>query len=210
MSGIEIEIIYIGIAGANILELQIEINPADPRYIPWMAIDYAYLRADEYDFIIVMEDDIQTRKGTLLRLLKFNSEVDSELILIPNRIEKYRSKTYCPDLISMPGWKAPPFVFQNLVLREPINIHSGIVAMSSSRFKLAYKSKPFNTPTIIIGDYMASAFANIHAYQRIVRALPPMDQITLFHEDNWAERMVQMGIYSEDEIQTLIFLSGND
>jgi hypothetical protein len=109
----------------------------------------------------------------------------------------------------MPGWKGPKFEALGLQIREPINIHSGFLLLSAERFKKAYDSRPFKTPTQIIGDYMASAFANMHAFQKIVRAVPARECVTVLHRDNWGERMVEYSILSESEIHERI-LRTND
>ena len=202
--GINYDLVYLGIRGANLLDLQVETNPTDPRFLPWLAMDHAYSRMDVYDLVAVIEDDIEITSGTFASLIAFNAVDDLEVTLIPNRIETFNQKTYCTDLIAMPGWKAPEFDLLGLRVREPINIHSGLIMLSKGRFKKAYESRPFTVPTQIIGDFMASAFANMHAFQKIVRAGPTAESVTVLHRDNWAERMIELSILSEAEVNRRI------
>jgi hypothetical protein len=194
---IECDLFYFGIADAGILDLQIETTASDPRFLPWLAIDHAYSQIEKYDLITVIEDDIEFATGTLSNLIAFNTQDSLNVTLIPNRIENFKGNVYCTDLISMPGWKGSKFEFLGLSVREPINIHSGLVLLSAERFKTAYESRPFKLPTRIIGDYMASAFANIHAFQKVVRAVPVTESVTVLHRDNWVERMIELSVFSE-------------
>jgi hypothetical protein len=201
---VEFEVIYLGIKNNCLVPLQIYVDPADPRFLPWLAFDYAFSKADEYDFICVLEDDLEIEFATLKKLLHFESIIDLETALIPNRIEVFEGIRYCTDLIAMPGWKGSTFEIDALTVREPINIHSGFLFLGREKFKKAYKERPFKNPTKIIGDYMASAFANIHANLRILRAVPLASTITVIHHDNWVQRMIENRKLSEDQARLLI------
>lgn len=202
--GTEFDLVYFGISGANILDLQVETTASDPRFLPWLAMDFAFSKIDQYDLLVVIEDDIELMGTTLSSLIDFNSQNSIDVTLIPNRLETFNDHMYCTDLVAMPGWKGPKFEALGLQIREPINIHSGFLLLSAERFRKAYESRPFKTPTQIIGDYMASAFANMHAFQKIVRAVPTRECVTVLHRDNWAERMVEYSIFSESEIHDRI------
>ena len=208
--GIEFDLVYFGIPGANILDLQIETRPQDPRFLPWLAMDYAYSQVHNYGLVVILEDDIELMGGSLPFLIEFNTQNSLDVTLIPNRLEMINGITYCTDLIAIPGWKGRKFDLLGLSVREPINIHSGFLLLSAERFKKAYESRPFKIPTQIIGDYMASAFANMHAFQRIVRAVPMCESVTVLHRDSWAERMIELSIFSESEIHNRILRTEND
>jgi hypothetical protein len=202
--GAEYELIYLGIKDNNLVPLQVQLNPEDPRFLPWAAIDFAHSQIEKYDFICILEDDLELEEGMLRSIINFETILDLNTVLIPNRIEIFEGVRYCTDLIAMPGWKGPKYEIAGQVVREPINIHSGFLFMSGEKFDIAYKTRPFKNPTIIIGDYMASAFANIHANFRVLRCIPAVDKVTLFHHDNWAQRLIDNGRISRDDVRNRI------
>jgi hypothetical protein len=188
---LDLQIFTIGNKDSSLLNLDIEASAENPRFIPWLAFDMAYQIANKFDYILVIEDDISVGENTIQDLISFNSDENtSDYILIPNRIEIVEGNQFCIDMIAMPGWKSPTINIQGKPFREPINIHSGILLLSTSKFKAAYEARPFKDPTIIIGGYMASAFANMHAYFRILRSLPTSTQTPVFHSDSWVERQI--------------------
>ena len=201
---VDFEVVYLGLKNNSLMPLQAYVESDDPRYLPWLACDYAFSNIDDYDFICILEDDLEIEFGTLKQLLHFQSSLDMNTTLIPNRIEVFEGIRYCTDLIAMPGWKGPKFEIGDLTVREPVNIHSGFLFLGREKFKKAYQERPFEKPTKIIGDYMASAFANIHAYLRVVRAVPLSSKITVIHHDNWVQRMIENQKLNEDEARLLI------
>jgi hypothetical protein len=209
-SGLNYEIVYLGISESSLMNIQVEVSPKDPRYLPWLAFDHAYTQTDKFDFIMVLEDDLELNEGTLNSLLRINSKIDSNKTLIPNRIETYKGISYCTDMIAMPGWKGPRFEYDGMSLRAPINIHSGFLLLGANRFRKAYEERPFNTPIQIIGDFMESAFANMHAYQEILRSVPTTNSVTIKHNDNWVKRMIEYGVLDEEETLDRIKSSINE
>jgi hypothetical protein len=202
--GAEYEVIYLGIRDNNLVPLDFQVNLEDPRFLPWAAMDFAHSEIEKYDYICILEDDLELEEGLIRNLIHFETILDLNTVLIPNRIEVFKGIRYCTDLIAMPGWKGPKYEIAGRVVREPINIHSGFLFMSNEKFDLAYENRPFNTPTKIIGDYMASAFANLHANFRVLRPIPVVDEVTMLHHDNWAQRMIENGKISDESIRNLI------
>jgi hypothetical protein len=186
----EFEILRIGIKNLSLVQLDVEVETENPRFIPWLAIDHAYKISHIYDYVLVVEDDILVEEGTITELLAFNSNENSDYILIPNRVEVIEGNQFCTDMIAMPGWKESTININGSLFREPINIHSGMFLLTSSKFREAFEKRPFKTPTIIIGGYMASALANMLAYFRILRKLPTSTEIPVTHLDSWVERQI--------------------
>ena len=186
----EFDIIRIGIKNLSLVQLDIEVETENPRFIPWLAIDYAYKISNIYDYVLVVEDDIFVEDGTINELLMFNSNENSDYVLIPNRVEVIEGNQFCTDMIAMPGWKESTINIDGSLFREPINIHSGMFLLTSSKFREAYEKRPFKIPTIIIGGYMASSLANMLAYFRILRKLPTSTENPVIHLDSWVERQI--------------------
>jgi len=203
-NGIKYDLVYLGIKESNLMNLQVYVEPADPRFLPWIAFDFAYSQIAKYDFVMILEDDIEIESGTLTQLLQLYNLLEPNDALIPNRIEVLDGIRYCTDLVAMPGWKRSSFNISSFTVREPINIHSGFLLMGREKFKSAYEQKPFEAPTLIIGDYMASAFANMHSNFRILRSIPVTNSMTVLHHDNWAKRMIDNRQASKSEIDKRI------
>jgi hypothetical protein len=195
---IEYQVIKIGMKRSSLIDLDLEIETENPRFLPWVAMDHANELSINYDFVIVMEDDIQINSLTLSELISFNSQAHSDTILIPNRVEQFMERQFCTDLIAMSGWKSPSISLKGKNYREPVNIHSGMLLLTSEKFRMAYTNRPFKEPTKIIGDYMASAFANMHAYFKILRALPTSNEVTVLHLDSWVQRQISNNFLEVD------------
>lgn len=195
----EYTVLKVGIKGFSLLGLDLEIETKNPRFLPWAAMDHANELCVNYDFVIIIEDDIQINTVTLSELISFNSQANSDSILIPNRVEMIMEQQFCTDLIAMPGWKMSSISLNGKNYREPINIHSGVLLLTSEKFRKAYENRPFKEPTKIIGDYMASAFANMHANFKIYRALPTSNQVTVLHLDSWVQRQIDNNLLEVDD-----------
>ncbi len=203
---IEYQIIKLGIKGYSLIELDLEIETENPRFLPWVAMDHANALSLGYDFVVVIEDDIEINATTLGAIILFNGQDQSDSILIANRVEQLLEEEFCTDLVAMPGWKSPAISLNGKSYREPINIHSGLLLMTSEKFRSAYKNRPFKEPTKIIGDYMASAFANMHAYFKILRALPTSSEVTVLHLDSWVQRQINNNLLEVDKFHEALKL----
>jgi hypothetical protein len=196
---IEYQIIKLGIKGSSLIDLDLELKTENPRFLPWIAMDHANTLSPDFDFVMVIEDDIQINSITLEAIISFNSQDESDSILIANRVEQILEEQFCTDLVAMAGWKSPAISLNGKSYREPINIHSGLLLLTSEKFRSAYTNRPFKEPTKIIGDYMASAFANMHAYFKILRALPTSSEVTVLHLDSWVQRQINNNLLEVDK-----------
>ncbi len=203
---IEYQIIKLGIKGSSLIDLDLEVETENPRFLPWIAMDHANRLSPDFDLIMVIEDDIQLNEITLEAIITFNSQDEPDSILIANRVEQLLEGQFCTDLVAMPGWKSPPITLSCKPYREPINIHSGLLLLTSEKFRMAYKERPFHEPTKIIGDYMASAFANMHAYFRVFRALPTRSEVTVLHLDSWVQRQLSNNLLQVDQFNEALKL----
>ena len=50
----------------------------------------------------------------------------------------------------MPGWKESAINIDGSIYREPINIHSGMFLLTSSKFREAYEKRPFKVIRVIV------------------------------------------------------------
>ena len=95
----EFDIIRIGIKNLSLIQLDIEVETENPRFIPWLAIDYAYKISNIYDYVLVVEDDIFVEDGTINEVLMFNSNENSDYVLIPHRVEVIEGNQFCTVVI---------------------------------------------------------------------------------------------------------------
>jgi hypothetical protein len=200
------EILIAGDPKNALIPIDIDLSPfiENSKEIPWRAIDYAADLKQDYDFIMFIEDDIEINSHTLKLLLWYEQRLFGRSILIPNRLENYKESVFCVDLLAMPGWKSRVRYSRRFRLRQPINIHSGIIFVKATKFRRLYRKREFDKPTILIGDFMASALANLIGKTRVYRAVPSRSKMSVLHLDSWALRQLSLGHLQKNTIEDFI------
>jgi hypothetical protein len=163
-------------------------------------IDNVYEKLDQFDYFLFVEDDILIPAALLDSLIDIDLSLDSNEIVIPNRIEIFGEKEFCVDMVAMPGWKSEEKINAGLRLCQPKNIHSGFLLLSREKFFKAYESRLYTEPKKIIGDFMASAFANLSSTFQVYRAIPTSSKLMVFHLDSWSERQISRGHFTLEEL----------
>ena len=197
-------VLVFGIGNQYLKKPSIKIDLVNPKHIPWKAIEEMYKRVEDFDYFLFLEDDIIISSQLILELLALDRELNENETVIPNRIELQSGKPFCVDIIAMPGWNPEIFSVKGKDLAVPRNIHSGFMFLSKEKFIRAFSLRKYVEPTIIIGDYMASALVNIHSALKVYRSLPTSSTLTVLHQDSWTERMVQNGRYTKIGLEKLI------
>jgi len=206
------EILIAGDPKNALIPIDIDLSPfiENSKEIPWRAIDYAANLKQDYDFIMFIEDDIEFNSLTLKLLLRHEQRLFSRSILIPNRLENYKGSVFCVDLLAMPGWKSRVRYSRRLRLRQPINTHSGIILVKATKFRRLYRNREFDKPTILIGDYMESALANLIGKNRVYRAVPSRNKMSVLHLDSWVLRQLTLGHLQKNAIEDFIEFNRTD
>jgi hypothetical protein len=206
LSSLEMDskVLVFGIDNQYLTTPSVKVDIENPKFLPWKALEEMYVHIEDFDYFLFLEDDIVVSPKLILELLALDSELDENETVVPNRIELHNGIPFCVDMIVMPGWSPEIISVKGKVLAMPCNVHSGVMFLSRRKFKRAFSSRKFIEPTIIIGDYMASALANIHSSLKVYRSIPTSSTLTVFHQDSWTKRMIQNGSYTKIVLEKLI------
>jgi len=206
LSSLEMEskVLVFGIGNQYLKTPSVKLDLENPKYIPWKALEEIKKQIEDFDYLLFLEDDIVISPKLILELLALDRELDENETVIPNRIEIQNGIPFCVDMIAMPGWNPEIISVKGKVLAIPRNMHSGFMFLSKEKFIRAFSLRKYVEPTIIIGDYMESALANIHSSLKVYRSIPTASTLTVFHQDSWTERMIQNGSYTKIVLEKLI------
>lgn len=181
-----IDIKVCGIKNFSLVDIDIDFSHiVDPSFLIYETIEWMSRQVDKYDYFINMEDDILLKKETFERILNFDKTNTVRECFHPNRMETRNGKKYCVDLIAMTGWTDKSKKYNGIELKVALNPHSGIAILSKEKLQYAKKHVNFKKREKIIGHYMESAFANLHAPFQLFRSFSDISFHEIFHLDNW-------------------------
>ena len=202
--GAEFQIKVYGVENQYIRRPDVILENVDPKHIPFLTLDDMRTNLEDFDYFLFIEDDIELPSNILKDLLGIDSHLEIDETIIPNRLENRNGIQFCVDLVAMPGFKNGIKLVNGNVLAQSVNPHSGFMFMSREKFARAYSLRKCLEPTIIIGDFMASALANIHSSLKTYRSLPTSEELSVFHQDSWSNRMLLNGLMKENDLRSLI------
>jgi hypothetical protein len=156
-----------------------------PQHLIYEALGQLKYFRNEYDYFMVVEDDILVGPDILNNTYQFDSCFDTTQIILPNRVEIHNEKIYCIDTKILPGLTGDKVEFNKRKLAVYKNPHSGMLLVN--RDKLDYLLNQVD-PTYrgkFIGGYMASAFAHYHRPFRLYRVADGYDYHTVQHLDHY-------------------------
>jgi hypothetical protein len=201
--GIEFDLKIYGIASGSLVSLDVDLTQKveNALHIPWAMIDHVSESADQYDLILLTEDDILVNARTLHALIFIDKKLKPNELIIPNRIEKFLGFSICVDLFAYQGWLRAKKIVCSIPIQSPRNTHSAFLLFSAEKFKLAYAKKISEIPNQLGGlGYLESALANLLFEFIVYRALPTNTTLTIEHLDSWLARGIKRGDFSADEI----------
>jgi len=185
-----LDVIVVGFKSKSLVPVDIDFSKKieDPRLLIYEAFSFLNTFKHEYDYFIVIEDDILMREDVLNNVLEFDSKNDITEIFHPNRIEKKKEGLICIDLASISGETGNQKNYNGRLLKEYKNPHSAISIVSRSKLEYATSQTDLSFRGIIIGGFMASAFANFHRPFTLYRVSDGNDFHTVEHLDIYEER----------------------
>ncbi len=160
----------------------------NPAHIVYASIEKMFKETENYAYFINIEDDILMDKKIIENISDFDIHNENVRDLWhPNRLEREDGNVYCPDFIAKPGWIGRIKKFNGSNLRIGINPHSGIMILSRAKMRFAHEKVNLQNREIIIGYYMASAYANVNAPFNLYRSLD-LEEHAVYHLDQWEVR----------------------
>lgn len=171
----------------NIVSIDIDMkkNTADPRLMIYEAICLLRAYRSDYDYFMVVEDDILVNPDIFKNVFSFDEVNSVTEIFHPNRIEVFHDKVYCIDTKVLPGTLGPKKKFKNRELSVYKNPHSGIFLVNRDKLDYLIKNIDFSYRGQFIGGYMASAFAHFHKPFNLFRVSDGLDFHTIQHLDRY-------------------------
>jgi hypothetical protein len=186
-----VDVLTVGIGSKSLINIDINLENVinDPRFLVYEAFELLNNFTSEYDYLMVIEDDIKIEKDIFLNIFLFDSKFSVDHIFLPNRLESNFGRLICIDTYKIPDFLNEDVIFfNNHRLRVYKNPHSGIYIMSKEKFLYSKKYINFKSRDIIIGGYMASAFANAHKPFKLFRVSDSLEFHTVIHLDNYEYR----------------------
>jgi len=167
----------------------------EPRHIVYESIERMFDELDDYDFFLNIEDDILVADEVIETCIAFNSLSSLNEVYLPNRMERRADGSlYCVDLLVMPGWDGSFHRdFRNTTLGIAKNPHSALSLLSRKQMNYAAQRVNLSRREIVVGGFMASAYANLHAPFLLWRARSDVVAHHVIHLDNWLQSPSQEG-----------------
>jgi hypothetical protein len=143
-----------------------------------------------FDYFLNIEDDIAISWDVLATCMAFNDASHANEVYLPNRIEMRADGTSdCVDLVADPSWKPSlTRTFRGAVLGVASNPHSGLAFLSQRQMRYAAERVDRRSRNIIVGGFMASAYANLHGPFLLWRARSDYLAHHVVHLDRWLGR----------------------
>ena len=157
----EVDIKICGIGTKNLIPIDIDFenNLIDPRLLIYEILSIIH-KIDNYDFIIVSEDDILINSNSIDRIIDFSKKHPINFVYHPHRIEYQKNKIVSIDIALLPGKTGKYLVYDSKKLAEYMNPHAGFLMLSKEQINYASKNININLRDKIFGGFMASAFYN--------------------------------------------------
>jgi hypothetical protein len=142
---------------------------------------------NRFDYFINIEDDVLLTYQTFRRILDFDAHRPIHECYHPNRLERKEGYAYCVDLLAMPGWGHNELQYDGCTLRVARNPHSGLAVLSNEKLQYAMERTDLGQRAILIGHYMASAYANLHQPFLLFRNTTEIELHAVEHLDVWLQ-----------------------
>lgn len=177
-----------GIPGSTLIPPDVTFSSLqNPCHLVYASIEKMADEIESYDYFVNIEDDVLLKPEVFSRIKAFDEDNLINECLLPNRMENKDGELYCVDLKATPGWTVQSKNWQDVTLRVALSPHSGFFVLSRDKFKYAVERVDLSRRDIIVGGFMASAFANIHSPFALFRPFSPLEYATVMHLDNWED-----------------------
>jgi len=184
------EIRVCGFPDFSLLPIDLDLSEIrEPQHIVYASIERMFNSLDDYDCFLNIEDDILVADEVIEACIAFNASSTLNEVYLPNRMERRADGSfYCVDLLCMPGWNgALHRIFRNTTLGIANNPHSGLFFLSRKQMHYAASRVNLCRREIVVGGFMASAYANLHAPFLLWRARSDLLAHHIIHLDKWLQ-----------------------
>jgi hypothetical protein len=179
-----------GHGGCSLVPLDFDLSDrtSDPQFLVFESLQMLQEFKLSYDYFLVVEDDILVNADLWRNVLAFDSQhaefSSQRWIFHPNRIEYRRHQTpSCIDLAVVRRRIGDPISFEDRLLQEHENPHSGLLMVNRPKLDIISCEVDPRSRETVIGGPMASAFAHYHKPFRLFRCIDGLDFHTIQHLD---------------------------
>jgi hypothetical protein len=179
-----------GHSACNLVPLDFDLSDrtSNPQFLVFEALQMLQQFRESYDYFLVIEDDILFNPDIWRNVLEFDalyaSSSRQRWIIHPNRIEHhFGQKSFCIDLAVLRRRIGEPIQFENRLLQEHENPHSGLLLVNRAKLEIISREVDPTFRGFVIGGPMASAFAHYHMPFRLFRCIDGLDFHAMQHLD---------------------------
>ena len=180
-----VDVLVCGYGKKNIIDIHIDMNKYtnDPRLMMYEALCSLYKYRNDYDYFMVVEDDILVKSDVFENVFSFDASGKACNIFHPNRIENNGNRTFCVDTEFFGTFRDKLMTFKGRELAVHENPHSGILLVNRDKLDIIKENVDHSYRGRFIGGYMASAFAHFHKPFQLFRVRDGLDFHTIEHLD---------------------------
>jgi hypothetical protein len=184
----DMDVVVCGYKNSSLVgvDRDLSVFTSQPQYMMYEALSQLAQFRNEYDYFMVIEDDILVGSDMFNNVYDFDRQFDIDQIMLPNRVEIRDGKVYCIDTRMIPGMTDDTIEFNRRKLAVHNNPHSGLLLVNRDKLDYLADKVDASYRGKFIGGYMASAFAHYHRPFRLYRVADGYDYHTVLHMDPYA------------------------
>jgi len=183
----QLKVLVCGKSGFSLVPLDVEFDEPEPRFLVSDTLEYMAGRRDEFDYYILVEDDIIVPSAVLRNVIEFDQESLVNEALHPNRLEIQDGTKFNTDLRTRGEWTIHKREFKGRVLQINVNPHSAVFILSREKFHYCLNRTNLSHRGAYTagfsGGAMASAFANFLAPILLYRPYNDLEYHCVIHQD---------------------------
>lgn len=183
-----LESLVCGKPGLSLVPLDVALEEPESRNLVYATIEYMVGRRDEFDYYILVEDDIIVPPQVLQNVIAFDRVSLLNEALHPNRLETRHGQRFNTDLRARSAWTVNKRSFDGHLLGVNANPHSAIFVLSREKFNYCAQHVDLTHRGALgfggfDGGFMASAFANFLGPMVLYRPYETVDYHYVIHQD---------------------------
>lgn len=186
-----VDVAVCGIAGRNLVELDIDFGGVDPLSIMRRTVRWMAESAADYDLFVLCEDDIVVPRRVVRNVLRFEEDSLENEVLHPCRLERVGSRWNDMDLAGFGQWTTQSRVWRGRELRVNLNPHSGVFVLPARKFYYCLSRCSLDEDRLLQvggfrGGMMASTLARVLSPCMLYRCVGDKLFHSVVHQDRFA------------------------
>jgi hypothetical protein len=185
-----VDIRVCGIRGKSLVSLDVEFDEPEPLFLVFDTIQWMLERREDYDYYLLVEDDIDVPAEVLSNVIAFDQESLVNEVFHPNRLELDDGVAFNTDLKTFSVWTTQRKLFRGKQLGINANPHAAVFVLSAAKFNYCADHADLSLrERLRIGEFrggmMASAFANFLSPVSLYRVYDDLTFHYVVHQDKF-------------------------